>query len=1589
MVEGQGVPSPYRLKPFTNIVIPVGLPFSAAVTLYNPDPINDLHIREIFTTKGYIKLQLPNERDDSSSNTNTINSHNDENDYEVKSTIATDTEGHVADENEDVHWTLEPHEHKRVIKFNFRSHKPGNYWGHIQIKSNRKVKEASPNDPAPLFVIPVNISVTKRSNTSVIPYPRHIDFGVLNHVQQVREALLSFGNTKATGVTIVGVSVIPSTQMAWTPRTKFRQVVPRIKNLYNPRKKQTTIQYKNRLASLFRGPKENSKNGDRDDPGQQPPLGAPQRRQKIEIEPFSRVFGAVSLGVVVGEGQGKFQGKIIIRTNSSKLADSRIVVPYSGRISFGELKMVGEEHVCFPSSRKLEECFLRSSNTIKDDESGEGGISSNLFYAPEPSTQNLYFVNSFSEPIQLSQCKLYDSSFEIMSFSKRPALPNGGILGPVEVRFHGVGTGGKFSRYDTPLVLTTNISTSHVTNLRVYNGLLGIKDDSIPSVPIVDRLLQSNRMLNFDSFTDRIAEGTPSKYEGVCKDEYPRLLSQSGDEQKIYPACRFLARDFRRLVKMLNSGAEDVISFQKKSLNYTLYQVRNLIKGFCPCDQIFRKLSKRLTKTTNRHKTLDFGVLGVGSTRKKYVKISNPNPIAIEIQAIETFQSEHLNISCSHVEDDDRAMKETFHIDPAYFYHILQERILKASRFLEPFARKDHSVANEVSSSSHPHHLLDEQWFWGEENGEAFTDIILDVMNKVALHMSEQENNFKLLTRLSTKHVAKSCSTRRGIIRIEPLQSKTFACELTAGSKVTKGVEHTNSVMTIRSCTGQVTTLAGRWQVVRGMLKVTPQIVKFDPSFAHLVKSRNLYATNTINKTVEITEIKSNDPRIIPYVDEKFIPAKAKKFRIGRVEFRVPKSNDFVVPFGVTQVGEHEIEKSIRDSERFDAMEQNGRNTIGAALTVLTNIVPVPLIHVVASIIRPSILPFEVRENGLTFAETQVNVDHLSMSTSSEDMEKIFIPIMNPTNEYIAVQVLTGDPGTNFAVYFAKNIDTDSESVKLIKIYPSLKDTKIVSNQMDLDSEEQGRREMGILPVVEVPSLLVSTGKVTITNPYDTLPVIIRSMYITDTQEKESSNEIYQNWECTNKDKGVYIESDVRICQGDALQLKPGASITLNVSHVSKCVPESQSFTLNIITNAGLSEISINTILTEEYVSACNAFRRMQMYRDPFFLSVSVCIILLVIFVGSRIFQAYRSNVSSRQAKEVPHKADNSGKTNLVPQKENAAGVEKRVPKGEKEDKGRKKTGTERTTSTGGEKYKKKREQEMSLLRLRIKELEASNETLKKQQMITARGSTPRGTTPRGSTPRQNKQQGGHVGKDRQSNKERQSKKKKDRASRGNKNQSSSKQDPHQRKQASQQQLVAHKNTDTKSKKKYQQQHSQQQKQSGLNSSSKKKKRKTTPPKTDNLARHEKGRGSSSKDFKFPQQNGKLFDNNDLASLSWGTPSAFSSATTVADSVSASLKPPLNGKQHSAPAALSTSPFDNSGFFHMEEFHSSQHSGDFHSSGSGHNQQESLFSNDDIFSEFSLEGLTSTSDANGDGRKSYSRPRNSSDDKSKRAPPGF
>jgi len=1113
-----------------------------------------------------------------------------------------------------------------------------------------------------------------------------------------------------------------------------------------------------------------------------------------------------------------------------------------------------------------------------------------------------------------------------------------------------------------------------------------------------------------------------------------------------------------------------VISFQKKSLNYTLYQVRNLIKGFCPCDQIFRKLSKRLTKTTNRHKTLDFGVLGVGSTRKKYVKISNPNPIAIEIQAIETFQSEHLNISCSHVEDDDRAMKETFHIDPAYFYHILQERILKASRFLEPFSRKDHSVANEVSSSSHPHHLLDEQWFWGEENGEAFTDIILDVMNKVALHMSEQENNYKLLTRLSTKHVAKSCSTRRGIIRIEPLQSKTFACELTAGSKVTKGVEHTNSVMTIRSCTGQVTTLAGRWQVVRGMLKVTPQIVKFDPSFAHLVKSRNLYATNTINKTVEITEIKSNDPRIIPYVDEKFIPAKAKKFRIGRVEFRVPKSNDFVVPFGVTQVGEHEIEKSIRDSERFDAMEQNGRNTIGAALTVLTNIVPVPLIHVVASIIRPSILPFEVRENGLTFAETQVNVDHLSMSTTSEDMEKIFIPIMNPTNEYIAVQVLTGDPGTNFAVCdsfteekcvsqtspfffkkrniletkvlppkgstrigpigfippsegqhqgllyvrnnltylesvnvygeglivhprfsgstidldFAKNIDTDSESVKLIKIYPSLKDTKIVSNQMDLDSEEQGTREMGILPVAEVPSLLVSTGKVTITNPYDTLPVIIRSMYITDTQEKESSNEIYQNWECTNKDKGVYIESDVRICQGDALQLKPGASITLNVSHVSKCVPESQSFTLNIITNAGLSEISINTILTEEYMSACNAFRRMQMYRDPFFLSVSVCIILLVIFVGSRIFQAYRSNVSSRQAKEVPHKADDSGKTNLVPQKENAAGVEKRVPKGEKEDKGRKKTGTERTTSTGGGKYKKKREQEMSLLRLRIKELEASNEILKKQQMITARGSTPRG-----STPRQNKQQGGHVGKDRQSNKERQSKKKKDRASRGNKNQSSSKQDPHQRKQASQQQLVAHKNTDTKSKKKYQQQHSQQQKQSGLNSSSKKKRRKTTPPKTDNLARQEKGRGSSSKDFKFPQQNGKLFDNNDLASLSWGTPSAFSSATTVADSVSASLKPPLNGKQHSAPAALSTSPFDNSGFFHMEEFHSSQHSGDFHSSGSGHNQQESLFSNDDIFSEFSLEGLTSTSDANGDGRKSYSRPRDSSDDKSKRAPPGF
>mgnify|MGYP001987443725 CR=1 FL=1 len=75
-IHGQGIENPYRLHAFVGATVPVGVLYNPAIRIHNPSQ-STLHVKEVFTTEGFLHLSLPEGTQD----------EDDENDFDDVSKI--------------------------------------------------------------------------------------------------------------------------------------------------------------------------------------------------------------------------------------------------------------------------------------------------------------------------------------------------------------------------------------------------------------------------------------------------------------------------------------------------------------------------------------------------------------------------------------------------------------------------------------------------------------------------------------------------------------------------------------------------------------------------------------------------------------------------------------------------------------------------------------------------------------------------------------------------------------------------------------------------------------------------------------------------------------------------------------------------------------------------------------------------------------------------------------------------------------------------------------------------------------------------------------------------------------------------------------------------------------------------------------------------------------------------------------------------------------------------------------------------------------------------------------------------------------
>jgi len=382
-VAGIGTPNPYRVSPFISVKVPVGELFEPSIILYNPH-YDLLSVKEIYTSSGFLHLQLP---------------------YEARNYTTETFETRGGTETRQLkYWDVRPHEYRPVIKLRFQSHKTGKFQGTVTIVTN-----------ADQLFIQVDVSVV---SGTVHKIPEELDFGVLM-LQETKILNLSLLNSGSTYLQVTDLHVTGSAD----PNLSIEL-----------------------LPSLL-----------------------PPKHQAV-----------VATLSYQTRNEGFYRGKLLLRTNDTNPAISRMDISYRVRVLSGSILY----HSAQTTFAAIDTQLTSTGDLVK-----RGSLA--------PITQEIILTNKFNVPLVLYRAEIDDTQLQVVDFGPSQQAEPGESWPALTIEF--IPKFNKLPLYTTHLHLITNATIISIP-LHIYHGkllytlpaevhrysvgpLVGLKGSSAPPEP--------------------------------------------------------------------------------------------------------------------------------------------------------------------------------------------------------------------------------------------------------------------------------------------------------------------------------------------------------------------------------------------------------------------------------------------------------------------------------------------------------------------------------------------------------------------------------------------------------------------------------------------------------------------------------------------------------------------------------------------------------------------------------------------------------------------------------------------------------------------------------------------------------------------------------------------------------------------------------------------------------------------------------------------------------------------------------------------------------------------------------------------------
>ncbi|XP_065187857.1 transmembrane protein 131-like [Sycon ciliatum] len=176
-VLGTGVESPYQLRPFVGIRVPVNITYQPLISVHNPYS-TALQVIEIYTSGGDLHLELPSNKHSPTSQS----------------------------------WEVGAYETKNVMRAHYVSSEARNFTGYIRLHLKH------PHSRNETIVLPVEVEVTNA--TGLFCTVETLDFGTVRNLDEPRNLTLSLLNSGPNPVkvtSIIATPHLPALTVGFTP----------------------------------------------------------------------------------------------------------------------------------------------------------------------------------------------------------------------------------------------------------------------------------------------------------------------------------------------------------------------------------------------------------------------------------------------------------------------------------------------------------------------------------------------------------------------------------------------------------------------------------------------------------------------------------------------------------------------------------------------------------------------------------------------------------------------------------------------------------------------------------------------------------------------------------------------------------------------------------------------------------------------------------------------------------------------------------------------------------------------------------------------------------------------------------------------------------------------------------------------------------------------------------------------------------------------------------------------------------------------------------------------------------------------------